>query len=146
MAIDPLTAAFNLGKEVVERIWPDPTQRAQHLYNLEKLKQDGDLASLQAHVQLMLAQIKVNEADAKSGSFFQAGWRPMIGWTCSAIIAFNYIGVYCLELYAAKASGSFIVPDPMDMSQLWPLMMALLGVSASRSYDKKNGTDTRGHK
>ena len=42
-----------------------------------------------------------------------------------------------------KPVGSFIVPDPMDMSQLWPLMMALLGVSASRSYDKKNGTDTR---
>lgn len=143
MAIDPLTAALSLGKEVVERLFPDPNKRAEQLFRLEELKQKGDLAELQSRVQLMLAQLKVNEADAKSGSFFQAGWRPMIGWTCGLIIFFNFIVIYCLEFYVASSGSVMEVPAPMEMAELWPVLMGMLGMGALRSHDKKHKIDTK---
>ena len=143
MNVEPFTAAMNLGKELIERIWPDPAQRAEQLFKLEKLKREGNLAELEAHVQLMLAQIKVNEADAKSGNFFQYGWRPMIGWTCGFIIAFNYIVIYLLEFSVAAFGLDMIVPEPMDMGELWPVLLGMLGMGAMRSHDKKHKTDTK---
>ncbi len=31
MAIDPATALFELGKTAIEKIWPDPSKRAEDL-------------------------------------------------------------------------------------------------------------------
>ena len=144
MNLEPFTAAMNLGKELIERIWPDPAQRAEQLFKLEQLRQKGDLAEMQSHVQLMVAQIDLNKADAQSGSIWQAGWRPFIGWTCGFIIAFNYIVIYLLEFYVAASGIDMTVPDPMDMTELWPVLLGMLGMGAMRSHDKKHNTDTKG--
>ena len=60
MSFDPLSAAFDLGKTAIEKIWPDPRKRAAELRKLEELRQNGDLAHLNAHVQLMVGQLEVN--------------------------------------------------------------------------------------
>ena len=39
MSIDPLTSILNLGKSVIERIWPDANKRAEEMRKLEELKQ-----------------------------------------------------------------------------------------------------------
>ena len=48
----------------------------------QKAKLAHDIATMsQRHAQqLALAQIKVNEAEASSGSLFKGGWRPFVGW------------------------------------------------------------------
>jgi len=38
MAFDPLSAAFDLGKSVIERLWPDANVRAVEIRKLEELK------------------------------------------------------------------------------------------------------------
>jgi hypothetical protein len=87
MSFDPLTAAFEIGKTAIEKIWPDPTKRAEELRKLEQLRQDGDIQRLNAHVKLMLAQANINLEDAKRGGVFQAGWRPAIGWVGAVSLA-----------------------------------------------------------
>lgn len=142
MSFDPISAAFDLGKVAIEKIWPDPTKRAEELRKLEELRQNGDLAELNAHVQLMLGQLEVNKAEAQHKSIFVAGWRPAVGWICAIILGFNYIGVWILEYIAAFVDNMPPTPERMDMSELWPVLLGMLGIGVQRSYDKRNGTQT----
>ena len=141
MSLDPFTAAMNLGKEVIERIWPDPTQRAEQLFKLQKLEQDGNLSALHSHVSLMLGQLSVNAKEAEHKSIFVSGWRPYIGWICGFVLFFNYIVIYLIELGLRFVDG-VSAPPPMDMTQLMPIIMGMLGIAGMRSFDKKNKVET----
>lgn len=148
MAFDPLSAAFELGKTAIERIWPDPVRRAEELRKLEELKQKGDLAALNAHVKLMLAQLEVNKAEAQHKSLFVAGWRPGVGWVGVAALAWQFI-VYPLLLWIwayAQARGfvpgELAAPPVLDTTALMAMVSSMLGIGAMRSYDKRNGVQT----
>ena len=69
MNFDPLSAAFELGKTAIEKIWPDPTKRAEEVRKLEELRQSGDIEMMNAQIKLLLGQIEINKLDAKSGNF-----------------------------------------------------------------------------
>ena len=156
MSFDPLSAAFEVGKTVVEKIWPDPAKQAEQLRLLEQLRQDGDIAKLNAHVQLMLAQSKINLADAQSSGWFQRGWRPAIGWVGAVSLALMYIpkaivmtviwSWQCIIIMQTNTNIYQIqiptFPD-LGVSDIIGLLMSMLGVAAMRSYDKKNGIDTK---
>lgn len=141
MGLDPFTVLMETGKMALERIWPDPTKRAEELRKLEELRQVGDLKKFEGKIQLLIEQAKTNQIEAKSKSVFVAGWRPAVGWICAIVMAFNYIGVYMLE-FAGGFFDGFFVPPRMDMGDLYPVLLGMLGISASRSYDKKNGVQT----
>lgn len=137
-----LESVFSLGQSALERLFPDPIRRSEEMRKLEELRQNGDLAGLEAHVKLMLAQLEVNKAEAQHKSMFVAGWRPAVGWVCVSILAFNYIGVWLLEYAAAFTEAMPPVPEQMDMGELWPVLLGMLGIGGMRSYDKKAGVST----
>jgi len=148
MSFDPLSAAFDLGKSAIERIWPDPIKRAQEMFKLEELKQTGDLAELNAHVRLMVAQLEVNAAEATHKSMFVAGWRPWIGWTGGIALAYQFV-LYPLLLWVwqlAKVLGYVpdgIEPPPvLETGALFSITTAMLGIGALRSHDKYRGVQT----
>lgn len=143
MTIDPISAIFDLGKTAIEKIWPDANKRIEELRKLEELRQQGNIAELNAHVQLMLAQINVNLEQAKSKSLFVAGSRPFILWVCGIGLAFQFImhpGL--IWVWSFMDMGKELPPAPLDMNTLLPLLGGLLGLGAMRSYDKKNGVQT----
>ena len=156
MSFDPLTAAFEIGKTAIEKIWPDPTKRAEQMRLLEQLRQDGDLQKLNAHVQLQLAQANINLQDAKSSKWFQAGWRPAIGWVGAMSLALMYIpkaimmtiiwSWQCIVIMQTNTNIYQIqlpaFPD-LGVSDIIGLLMSMLGVAAMRSYDKSKGIDTK---
>ncbi len=156
MSIDPFSIAFDLGKVAIEKIWPDPTKRSEQMRLLEELRQKGDLAQLNAHVQLMLGQIENNKIDAKSTSSFQRNWRPAIGWVGALSLALMYIPkaivmtvIWTWQCIVIMQQNTNIYqiqipafPD-LGVSDIIGLLMSMLGVAAMRSYDKKNGTDTK---
>ena len=142
MRFDPFTAAFDMGKLAIEKIWPDANKRAEELRKLEELKQKGDLAELNAHVQLMIAQINVNLEQAKSKDWKIAGARPFIIWVCGFGLAFQYIIHPLLIWIWAFASMKGVPPPPLDLSVMMPLLLGLLGLGSMRSFDKKNGVQT----
>lgn len=141
LSLDPFTAAMNLGRDVIERIWPDPSQRAEQMYKLEKLKADNNIAALEGHISLMIAQLQVNAKEAEHKSIFVSGWRPFIGWTCGITLFFNYIAIYLIEL-AMQFREGVTAPPPMDMTQLMPIILGMLGIAGMRSYEKKNKVHT----
>ena len=158
MGFDPLSALFEAGKMAIERIWPDPSKRAEELRKLEELRQSGDLAQLDAHVKLMLGQIEVNKAEAQHKSLFVAGWRPSIGWVGAIALALAYIPksivltamwtYQCyLMLHGYDASTNLTVPTlpafpDLGMTDVIALLGSMLGIGALRSIDKSKGTQT----
>jgi hypothetical protein len=141
MSFDPISAVFDLGKTAIEKIWPDANKRSEEIRKLEELRAKGRLEELAARVSLLTGQMQINQEEAKHKSIFVAGWRPAVGWVCVSILAFNYIGVYLLE-YAASIFEVVKPPERMDMTELWPVLLGMLGIAATRSYDKKQGTQT----
>lgn len=140
MSFDPISAAFDLGKTAIERIWPDPNKRAEEMRKLEELRQKGSLAELNAHVQLMLAQIKVNEAQAKHPSIFVAGARPAAIWAGIASLTWSGLFHPLLTWVWAFAQMTGEAPPLIESTALATIAASLLGVSGMRSYDKTKGT------
>lgn len=103
----------------------------------QKAKLAHDLSTMaERHAQeLALAQIEVLKADAK-GNWFQASWRPLIGWICGLSLGINY-------MVAPIAAGFGVSIPQADMSVMMPLMFGMLGISGMRSFDKMKNTDTK---
>tara|TARA_B100001059_G_scaffold235780_1_gene282783 strand:+ start:709 stop:1092 length:384 start_codon:yes stop_codon:yes gene_type:complete len=88
-----------------------------------------------------LAQIEVNKIEAQ-GKPFQRNWRPSVGWICSFALGYHFILSPIIEVII-KVSGVQIDMPEFDFSQLSAILMALLGMSGLRSYDKMKKTDTK---
>ena len=139
MGINPLDAIFELGKTAIEKIWPDPTKRAAELRLLEELRQNGDLARLNAQVKIMLAQIKVNEVAASHPSIFVSGARPAAIW--AGVFSMSWAGIIhpLLTWVWAFADMPGEPPPLIESAALAAIVTGLLGVGSMRSYDKKGG-------
>lgn len=79
-------------------------------------------------------QAEINKIEAGHRSLFVAGWRPAIGWVCTTALTWGWIIAPILQ---------FIYPDRMmpaiEVGQAISLIMALLGMGALRSYEKRSG-------
>ena len=149
MSFDPISALFDVGKSVIERIWPDPVKQAEEIRKLQELQQTGDLARLSAAVQQLTGQMEINKIEAAHKSIFVAGWRPFVGWVGGIALAYQFI-LYPLLTWAwaivdpQTATGVAIDPPPiLPAGELYTVLLGMLGIGAMRSYDKKNGTATQ---
>jgi hypothetical protein len=115
---------LNVIGTVVDRVIPDPKQKAELQLELAKL---ADQEASRSHDEMM-GQIATNTAEAQNRSVFVAGWRPFIGWGCGASL-----------VYSTLVAPLFHLNVP-DLSFLQTVLMAMLGVGAMRSYDKAKGT------
>lgn len=156
MSITGIDSIFDLGKSVIERIWPNANKRAEEMRKLEELRQTGDLARLDAHVKLLLGQMEVNKEEAKSSSMWVAGWRPAIGWTCAVALFVAYVpkavvitGIWSYQafviIHGAADIHSVSLPDFPDLgvTDLIGLLGGMLGIAGLRSFEKTKGVDTK---
>ena len=86
---------------------------------------------------IALAQIEVNKADAK-GNWFQSGWRPFIGWACGFALAYTYVMQPILTFGLAQA-GYLIDLPAVNLGEMMPVLMGLLGLGGLRSWEKVKG-------
>jgi len=135
--INPLSALFDIGKTAIEKIWPDPAKQAEQLFKLEELKQKGDLAELNAHVQSLTGQLEINKVEAGHASIFVAGWRPFVGWCCGFALLYASILEPLMRFIATMFgyAGTFPIIDTNTTMQV---LLGMLGLVGARSYEKKN--------
>ena len=94
------------------------------------------LAATQAHEQT-LGQLEVNKAEAASGSMFVGGWRPAVGWCCMTAMAVNFV---ITPIFGPLIEAYTVVKMvPLDMSEMMPILLGLLGLGGMRSYEKSQG-------
>lgn len=136
MSFDPLTAAFDAGKILIEKIWPDPVKQSQELRALEELRQNGDIAELNAHVKLLTGQLEVNKTEATHKSIFVAGWRPFVGWVCGLGLAYASI-LEPLMRFIAKLSGYNGLFPVIDTTLTMQVLIGMLGLGVMRTREKE---------
>lgn len=85
MSMDPITAALNVGGKVIDRLWPDPTQRDQAKLALMELAQKGELTEFTARAEVV-------KTEAASSHWLAASWRPIVMLTFCGLIVARWFG------------------------------------------------------
>lgn len=80
----------------------------------------------------------IAEATSPSGGAFTSGWRPFIGWVCGVACAWNWIGLPVAK-FAAAYLGHPMAFSAADLSDMWPLLMGMLGLGGLRTFEKVKG-------
>lgn len=139
MAITPIDGivetVVGIAGKVLDRIIPDPAQRAAAALKMAELQQTGELARMTAETNLALAQIEVNKVEAAGDGLLKSGWRPMVGWVCCAALAYEFIARPLL-VWLSPAVGLSSVPPELPMGDLLTLLFGMLGLGAYRTYEK----------
>ena len=123
---------------IVEKVIPDPQAAADAKLRVMELAQKGELAVLDADLKLALGQIEVNKAEATT-DMFRGGWRPAVGWTCVAGLAYQFILQPVLP-WVVALFGAQVPPLPsIDNESLMVLLTGMLGLGGLRTFEKTKG-------
>lgn len=121
---------FELGKGIIDRIFPDPAQKAAAELELMKMTQDGDLKQI-------IGQLEINAKEAQHASIFVAGWRPFFGWAGGVGFVYATIGQPVLA-WIGVIKGWPAPPD-INIDLLWVVVTGMLGLGTLRSVEKSKG-------
>ena len=102
------------------------------LFESDDEKRQAKLDMAQLSKSLQQGQIEINKIEAGHRSLWVAGWRPGIGWICVAGCANNFIAYPFATAFGAAWP---LIPE----GQIYPLIMALLGLGTMRSFEKHQG-------
>jgi len=124
MAFDPVTAGLDFAGKLLDKLFPDPTARAQAQIQLLQIQQSGELA-----------QLSIDQEEAKNENIFVSGWRPALGWVCVAAFAYHYVFQPFLIFLLTQFGAKVILPD-FDMNTLSTVLMGMLGLGSLRTVEK----------
>ena len=134
-----ISSLFDIGKGLIDKLWPDPAKAEAAKLELLKMQQTGELAELAANTDLAKAQIGVNAEEAKSASLLVSGWRPMCGWV--GAFALGYAAVLePLARFVAQVAFHYTGPFPVLNTDItMQVLFGILGLGAYRSIEKVKG-------
>ena len=112
---------------------------------LDKFIEDKDQKNKLAHEiatmadkhshEIAKAQIDVNKEEAKSRSWWIAGWRPACGWICTLAMGYHFIIQPFLIFFLALFGMKMDLPS-FDMDTLMTVLLGMLGLGGLRSFEK----------
>ena len=120
----PVEAILNTGTAIINKLFPDPLERAKAEATLLELHQKGELKELESAMNIIVAE-------AKSEHWIVASWRPLTMLTFTGIVANNYILYPYLSLFWSAAPALVLPPE------MWGLLkIGLGGYVVGRSVEK----------
>ena len=115
----------SVGK-IVDELHTSDEEKAQAKIKLKELEND-----------LQTKQMEINKVEAGHKSIFVAGWRPATGWLIVGILFYSYI-LQPFIIMILKILGKDIEIPNLNTSEVMPIILGMLGLGFSRSYEKKN--------
>jgi|TARA_R100000081_G_C4685799_1_gene99915 hypothetical protein len=100
----------------------------------EKLK----LQMKEIDAKLKEKQLDINKVEAGHKSLFVAGWRPFLGWISGLSIGYVYLFQPILDMIL-QMFGVEVNWVVLDLGQLMPLILGMLGLGGLRSFEKAKG-------
>ena len=100
----------------------------------EKLK----LQMKEIDAKLKEKQLDINKAEASHRSVFVSGWRPFLGWVAGLSIGYVYLFQPILDMIL-QMFGVEVDWVVLDLGQLMPLVLGMLGLGGLRSFEKAKG-------
>lgn len=88
--------------------------------------------------ELAKAQLEVNKTEASHKSLFVSGWRPAVGWVAVLGMASNFLVIPVANFALALVDSTITVPI-LDLSEMMPVLLGMLGLGAMRTAEKVKG-------
>lgn len=111
MSLDPLTAAIDVGKTIIDKVWPDAGE-------MERSKVQMALA-------IYAGQAEIVKAEAQSDHWLAACWRPILMLTFGGLIVARWLGWSAPNITEA------------EVLKLWSIVeLGLGGYVIGRSVEK----------
>lgn len=136
MFSDPITAALEIGSKILDRVIPDPEQKAAAQLQLEQLAQNGELSKI-------TGQMEINKIEAANTNIFVSGWRPAVGWVCGIALAYAALiepSARFIAVVLFGYSGSF---PSIDTDLTMQILIGMLGLGGMRSFEKAKGVSSK---
>lgn len=123
-----------LGK-VIDRAWPDPTQKAQALLELEKLKLDGAFRDAEL-------SIKAIVAEAQSADPWTSRARPTFMYVFYGLIVSLVVIAPALGIAAPDQMAQFFLNvkagfEAIPEALWWTFSAGYLGYTGARTFEKR---------
>ena len=118
---------LEIGKSLIDRLFPDPALKAKAELDMMVLLQTQDL-------QRVLGQLEINAQEAANPNMFVSGWRPAIGWCCGLGFLWAAIGQPVFT-YVAAVKGWPPAPA-IDTEVLMYVLGGMLGLGTLRTVEK----------
>lgn len=125
-----LAPVLEIGKRLIDNLFPDPTQKAKAEMDMMVLLQTQDL-------QKVMGQLEINAAEAASPDPFTSRWRPFVGWCCGLGFLWATIGQPVFA-YVAVIKGWPAAPA-IDTDVLMYTLGGMLGLGTLRTVEKAKG-------
>ena len=113
----------------------------QHFSGEEKEKLKLQMKEIDA--KLKEKQLDINKVEAGHRSIFVSGWRPFLGWVSGLSIGYVYLFQPLLDMIL-QMFGVEVDWVVLDLGQLMPLILGMLGLGGLRSFEKANGLTKQG--
>ena len=113
-----------------------------HTSDEERLNARNTIMKIEAELKKRQMDINLADAQSKAGGvsgMIQRIWRPLIGFSCALAIFWEYVLKQFLMFFLATFKVETMPLPELDMGTLMPLVMALLGMGALRTYEKQKG-------
>lgn len=85
MALEPISAVLDIGGKLIDRLWPNPEEKAKAQIALLELAQKGELADLTARAEIV-------KTEAASSHWLAANWRPITMLVFTGLIVARWLG------------------------------------------------------
>ena len=127
---------FNLGSELIKRLFPDPTEAAKAQLALQQMQAQGELEMFKTQLSAILAE-------AQSADPWTSRARPSFMYVIYIMLLFGipmgFISAYDTAAAVAIAGGfkAWLAAIPSDLYALFGVGYA--GYAGARSYEKVKG-------
>ena len=108
------------------------------LHTSEQEKQQLKLRFAEVESKLKEKQLDINKVEAGHRSIFVSGWRPFLGWVSGLSIGYVYLFQPLLDMIL-QMFGVEVDWVVLDLGQLMPLILGMLGLGGLRSFEKAKG-------
>jgi hypothetical protein len=135
MAIPIIDGILSIGEKLIDKLIPDPKQKADALMKLRELEQSGDLA-------VIANQVEINKIEATNSNLFVSGWRPFIGWVCGSALAFQLV-LGPMVMWGSAIVGKPVALPVMQTELLTTLLVGMLGLGGMRTIEKLNNVASK---
>lgn len=133
MAFDPMTAVLNVGGKLIDKFFPDPTEKAKAQLELVKLEQSGDLEELKIGMSAILAE-------AQSSDPWTSRARPSFLYVMYLMILFaipmGILSAFRPEMATFISDGMKAYLSSIPEGLWYTFGIGYSGYTCSRSYDK----------
>ena len=109
---------LSIGEKIIDKVIPDPVERAKAKAALLEQQQKGELQHIEASMSVIISE-------AKGGSWLQRSWRPLTMLTFVGLIVAKWLGM--------TAPG---VTEAIELELLGIIKVGLGGYIMGRSAEK----------